>query len=121
MVGADFFIGFFLTDVVNRFNLFNCCVMQQSQKQLKQRNRSDRRRRLLLAAAVAALPVFVIGSADAQAVDNSSPAILQDFENTYGTIENRMADVFAAGYGGIYTPPPGRADSGNQSVGYDVY
>src|SRR5262249_18423235 len=26
-----------------------------------------------------------------------------------------------AGYGQLLTPPPGRADSGNQSVGYDVY
>src|SRR5438045_176835 len=32
-----------------------------------------------------------------------------------------MPDVFAAGYGSIYTPPPGRADSGNTSVGYDQY
>lgn len=32
-----------------------------------------------------------------------------------------MPDVFAAGYGGIYTPPPGRADQGNFSVGYDQY
>ncbi len=32
-----------------------------------------------------------------------------------------MPDVFAAGYGAVYTPPPGRAESGNQSVGYDVY
>ena len=34
---------------------------------------------------------------------------------------NRTPDIFAAGYGGVYTPPPGRAESGNQSVGYDVY
>ena len=32
-----------------------------------------------------------------------------------------MADVFAAGYGSIWFPPPGRTDSGNTSVGYDVY
>ncbi len=51
----------------------------------------------------------------------SPPVILQDFESTWQTITNRMPDVFAAGYGGIYTPPPGRAESGNQSVGYDVY
>ena len=53
--------------------------------------------------------------------DVSAPAILQDFENTYQTIEHRMPDIFATGYGSVYTPPPGRADSGNQSVGYDQY
>src|SRR5206468_3001707 len=28
---------------------------------------------------------------------------------------------FKAGYGAIYTPPPGRADQGSLSVGYDQY
>lgn len=51
----------------------------------------------------------------------SPPVILQDFENSYQTIENRAPDFFNAGYGAIYTPPPGRAESGNQSVGYDQY
>ena len=50
------------------------------------------------------------------------PVILQDFESTWQTITTRMPDIFAAGYGGIYTPHrPVRAESGNQSVGYDVY
>lgn len=53
--------------------------------------------------------------------DISQPAILQDFESSYTTITSRMPDIFAAGYGAVYTPPPGRADTGNQSVGYDVY
>jgi hypothetical protein len=51
----------------------------------------------------------------------AAPAILQWFEDTYSTIERRTVDSFVAGYGGIWTPPPGRADSGNQSVGYDQY
>lgn len=52
--------------------------------------------------------------------EDSSPApILQYFESTYATLEARMSDVFRAGYGMVYTPPPGRADSGGQSVGYD--
>jgi hypothetical protein len=56
---------------------------------------------------------------DAQSV---SPApFLQWFESSYDTIEDRMADVHAAGYGAMWLPPPGRADSGDQSVGYDVY
>ena len=55
------------------------------------------------------------------AADVSAPAIFQDFENTYKTIELRTPDIFMAGYGTVYTPPPGRADSGNFSVGYDQY
>lgn len=47
--------------------------------------------------------------------------ILQWFEGSYQTMNHRAADVFMAGYGTIWTPPPGRADSGDQSVGYDVY
>jgi glycosidase len=43
------------------------------------------------------------------------------FEATYKTIEKRAPDIFMAGYGAMWTPPPGRADSGNSSVGYDVY
>jgi alpha-amylase len=76
------------------------------------------RRSLLLGAAV--LPV--IGHArHALAEDVSPPVILQWFESSYKTIESRMADVHRAGYGAIWTPPPGRADQGGFSVGYDVY
>jgi alpha-amylase len=53
--------------------------------------------------------------------DVSAPPILQWFEASYNTIEKRTPDLFLAGYGAAYLPPPGRADSGNQSVGYDVY
>jgi glycosidase len=53
--------------------------------------------------------------------DVSAPVILQYFEGSDATIERRAADLFNTGYGGVYLPPPGRADSGNQSVGYDVY
>ncbi len=53
--------------------------------------------------------------------DVSAPPTLQWFESSYDTIEQRAPDIFAAGYGAVLTPPPGRADSGNQSVGYDVY
>jgi alpha-amylase len=54
-------------------------------------------------------------------VDVSPPPILQWFESSHQTIESRMADVFIAGYGFVWIPPPFRADSGNGSVGYDVY
>jgi alpha-amylase len=68
---------------------------------------------------MAAATLIAAGFARGQEV--SSPVILQDFESTWQTITNRTPDIFAAGYGGVYTPPPGRAESGNQSVGYDVY
>ncbi len=71
---------------------------------------------LLLAAACLAA-----AARPAAARDKSAPAILQYFEGRYGTIEDRAPDIFKAGYGSIYTPPPGRADQGNFSVGYDVY
>ena len=57
----------------------------------------------------------------ALAQDTSNPATLQLFEARWQTVEQRMVDVFYAGYGAMWLPPPGRADSGDQSVGYDVY
>ncbi|WP_231956496.1 alpha-amylase family glycosyl hydrolase [Posidoniimonas polymericola] len=57
----------------------------------------------------------------ALAEDASQPAILQVFEARWDTIDDRMADVFVAGYGRLWLPPPARADSGNLSVGYDVF
>jgi alpha-amylase len=54
-------------------------------------------------------------------LDVSAPVILQADDASYATLENRVPDLFAAGYSQLLTPPPGRADSGNQSVGYDVY
>jgi alpha-amylase len=51
----------------------------------------------------------------------SAPAILQWFDGSFQTIEARTPDIFAAGYGSVWLPPPGRADSGGFSVGYDPY
>ena len=68
-----------------------------------------------------ALCLQFLFAAVASAFDTSPPPILQYFESTYNTISSRMPDIFQAGYGIIYTPPPGRADSGNSSVGYDPY
>jgi len=55
------------------------------------------------------------------AVDESPAPILQWFESTYQTIEDRIPDVFMSGYGFVWVPPPFRADTSDQSVGYDVY
>jgi glycosidase len=53
--------------------------------------------------------------------DYSAPPILEFFEATDSTMEQRAPDLFNDGYGAVWFPPPGRADSGNQSVGYDPY
>lgn len=57
----------------------------------------------------------------AHAFDTSPPPILQWFESSNRTIENRMPDLFQAGYGAVWTPPPFRSDTSDFSVGYDVY
>jgi alpha amylase-like protein/dockerin type I repeat protein len=74
--------------------------------------------RLLGLVGLAAIPLC---PALAQAQDVSKPATLQIFEARWDTVEKRSIDMFYAGYGAIWLPPPMRADSGDQSVGYDVY
>lgn len=64
---------------------------------------------------------LLLPAARSTAEDVSAPAILQWFDGTWWTMERRAADVFQAGYGAIWAPPPGRAESSNFSVGYDVY
>lgn len=59
--------------------------------------------------------------AEIRAEDVSQPVILQMFEARWETIDNRMADIFEVGYGQMWIPPTGRADSSNFSVGYDVF
>jgi hypothetical protein len=74
--------------------------------------------RLLLAAAGAAALLL----SPAGVAQDASPApFLQWFDGSFESMNARSADVFMAGYGAVWVPPPGRADSGNQSVGYDVY
>jgi glycosidase len=64
---------------------------------------------------------FVEALEERLVLDVSAPVILQADDASFQNLENRAADIFNAGYGALLTPPPGRADSGNQSVGYDVY
>ena len=71
--------------------------------------------------ALMAMVVFCAVAAPAVAEDSSAAPILQLFEAEWETIEERMPDIFMAGYGRMWVPPPQRADSGNQSVGYDVF
>lgn len=60
-------------------------------------------------------------SGSAQAYDVSQPVMIQLFESSWVNNQRRAPDLFMAGYGQIWIPPVSRADSGNQSVGYDVY
>jgi hypothetical protein len=79
------------------------------------------RRACALVAAAAAAALLPARTASAPGVDDSPGAILQWFESSYRTIEERVPDVFLAGYGFVWLPPPHRADQGSLSVGYDVY
>ncbi|HUS38610.1 MAG TPA: hypothetical protein VMX74_04130, partial [Pirellulales bacterium] len=55
------------------------------------------------------------------AVDISPAPFVQWFEASYDTIIDRAPDLFEAGYGAVWTPPPTRGDTGDLTVGYDVY
>ncbi|MEM1026684.1 MAG: hypothetical protein AAGJ38_01235 [Planctomycetota bacterium] len=57
----------------------------------------------------------------AAAIDVSPAPFLQWFESSYEVQRERTSDLFLAGYGGVWIPPTGRADSGGLSVGYDVF
>ena len=71
---------------------------------------------------IAAAAAVVLAAWPGVAVaDRSGAAILQQFESTHANTEARAADAFLAGYGGLWVPPPGRAELGGFSVGYDQY
>jgi glycosidase len=81
-----------------------------------------RRNQPVLAFLLCAYAIIGGGSArPAWAEVSSSPAILQMFEASWGTVENRMADVFDTGYGKMWLPPPERAGPSGSNVGYEVY
>jgi glycosidase len=86
-------------------------------RRARQLHRGARRRGALLIAALAA----GAPAPAARAVDASPAPILQWFESSYRTVEQRVPDLFMAGYGFVWLPPPFRADQSNFSVGYDVY
>ena len=71
--------------------------------------------------ACGAVVAVAVGFREPAAANDSAPPILQWFDSSYGTQAKRVADFFMAGYGSTWIPPTGRADSGNQSVGYDVF
>jgi hypothetical protein len=53
-------------------------------------------------------------------VDESPPPILQWFESSYQTFEDRTPDFCFAGYGFVRVPLPFRVDQGDFSVVSDV-
>jgi alpha-amylase len=57
---------------------------------------------------------LVMGQSDSQ-------VMLQMFESSWDNLEYRTVDIWQAGYRDVWVPPPGRADIGDFSVGYDVY
>jgi alpha-amylase len=67
---------------------------------------------------MAALWTVCIAASTASAVEH--PVMLQYFEAEWNTIRYRMPDVFMAGYGSIWLPPPQRGASGD-SIGYDLF
>ncbi|MCC7392307.1 hypothetical protein IT571_08135, partial [Candidatus Sumerlaeota bacterium] len=73
-----------------------------------------RQKKIITAALLTALASWASQQAHAR-------VILQYFEGKWETIDHKMPDIFMSGYGTLYLPPPSRADSGNQSVGFDVY
>src|SRR5687768_16440998 len=81
-------------------------------------------RHLLAAAAALALSQLAVPAArHARAADVSPPVVLQYFESQWSTMERRIPDGFMAGYGALWTPPPGRAlyDDQGGGIGYNLY
>lgn len=63
----------------------------------------------------------VVWLAVAGAAPGSDPVMLQYFEAEWETMQYRMPDVFMAGYDGVWLPPPQRAASGTNGIGYDLF
>lgn len=65
----------------------------------------------------------LLGAQTTSAQQTSPAPILQWFEASWETIEHRTPDLFSAGYGSLWTPPPGRSVYLPQGggVGYDPY
>src|SRR5438045_5638432 len=74
---------------------------------------------------IAIIAVFVAAMASpcARGDDVSAPVIMQWFESSWQTMAKRTPDLFMAGYGALWTPPPGRAlyDDQGGGIGYNLY
>jgi glycosidase len=63
--------------------------------------------------------VLASGSLCAMGQSGEHSVMLQWFDQGWRDMERRVPDMFKAGYGSVWLPPPGRASAG--SVGYDVF
>jgi len=70
-------------------------------------------------ARIGACAALIVGCA-APAVGDEIAAMLQWFETRWSDAERRVADLFLAGYEGVWLPPPSKARDPS-SVGYDVF
>ena len=71
---------------------------------------------------IAKILIVLVFTATSAYSEQISPApILQWFESSWENIEHRTADLFEAGYGSLWTPPPGRSIYLPQGggIGYD--
>ncbi len=69
----------------------------------------------------ALLMVFSAASAPAVAQTPPDRPVIQYFEARWDTISYRMPDVFMAGYGSVWLPPPTKGQAGTSSIGYDLF
>ncbi|MCX7625938.1 MAG: lamin tail domain-containing protein [Candidatus Sumerlaeaceae bacterium] len=65
--------------------------------------------------------IYCLGIVVSVATVQAGPVMLQYFESRWETIEKKLPDVYVSGYTSFWLPPPGKADTGGYSVGYDVY
>jgi hypothetical protein len=80
-----------------------------------------------LIAAAGLLATLTVSTAHAQMDENPS-ATLEWFDCPWTSMERKMVDLFVAGYGSVWVPPPSRAyvwpgsaDQSSTSVGYDCF
>lgn len=84
------------------------------------------KRTALLAFLVAGLfPASNLPAAvDFSTVPKQDPMMVQWFEAGWSTISRKMSDAFAAGYTGMWVPPPGRGSGDTNfvgQIGYDLF
>src|SRR5271170_1168509 len=112
--------------MLNRFTRFNLNSHTKIAGGSLLCSRNARRRWARLAPVVASVMAVSSMPARGQSYNVSQPVILQDFDSSYLSIENKMPDIFQSGYGAVYLPPPGYSTDTDEngvpnSVGYDVY
>jgi alpha-amylase len=65
--------------------------------------------------------LVLLSAASAALAGPPDRPILQYFETTWNNMRYRMPDVFMAGYGAVWLPPPCKGQGGTSSIGYDLF